>query len=84
MPTVGQLLMELEEAAKAGDDRAGWERTSLKPYVEMFEKYVEGVMKESREVKKGVSRLFHLRRSFETKRFSFFRFIEAQSQSMEF
>ncbi|ORY92646.1 hypothetical protein BCR35DRAFT_298123 [Leucosporidium creatinivorum] len=54
VPTVGQLLMELEELARSGgsvgnggvDDKTGWEKTSLRPYVELFEKYVEGLVKE--------------------------------------
>ena len=44
VPTVGQLLMELEEASRAGDDKAGWERTSLRRYVEVFEAHVKGVV----------------------------------------
>ena len=65
MPTVGQLLMELEElslASASGDvvedkEKAaaapGWERTSLKPYVELFARYCKGLEKEVLRVKRG-------------------------------
>jgi DNA primase small subunit len=53
VPTVGQLLLELEAAARAGDDKAGWERTSLKPYIELFERHVEGILKDARGEKRG-------------------------------
>lgn len=52
--------MELEEATNVGDVKAGWEKTSLRPYVELFERHVEGILKEAREAKRGafVSFLF--------------------------
>lgn len=58
VPTVGQLLLELEELARSSpssvtDEKAGWERTSLKPYVEVFGKFVEGLVKSGVRVKKG-------------------------------
>jgi DNA primase small subunit len=57
VPTVGQLLRELNAAgAKAtGEGKAslGWEVTSLKPYVERFAQHVEGLMRETRDSKKG-------------------------------
>ena len=67
VPTVGQLLRELDEqAVDEGDERAGsyhseyyailldctyqsdWERTSLRPYVEMLDAHVRGLMQETR------------------------------------
>jgi DNA primase small subunit len=62
VPTVGQLLVELERApaTTAEDDKAkrvdDWEYTSLKPYVEMFERHVAGVMQDARATRKGMSR----------------------------
>lgn len=63
VPTVGQLLVELErvpaptteedkDKAKRMDD---WENTSLKPYVEMFERHVAAVLKDARRNKRGKS-----------------------------
>lgn len=31
----------------------GWEHTSLKPYVDMFEKHINGIMKDNMRAKKG-------------------------------
>lgn len=50
VPTVGQLLVELEELSQ-GDNpsaTAGWEQTSLRPYVELFNKHVEAVLRDAR------------------------------------
>ncbi|KAM0787717.1 hypothetical protein ACM66B_003776 [Microbotryomycetes sp. NB124-2] len=44
-PTVGQLLMELEHLARAGDEHAGWDKTSLRPYVEAFERHIAPLVK---------------------------------------
>ncbi|KAI5478617.1 DNA primase small subunit [Pseudohyphozyma bogoriensis] len=51
-PTVGQLLGELEEASRKGDNGAGWESTSLRPFVELMDRHVEGILKVTRAVKK--------------------------------
>ncbi|KAF9816857.1 hypothetical protein IEO21_03831 [Rhodonia placenta] len=54
VPTVGQLLRELDELAPAADSdavehhSADWERTSLKPYVEMMDRHVTALMDETR------------------------------------
>lgn len=53
VPTVGQLLRELDELAPAADSDAvehhsDWERTSLKPYVEMMDRHVTALMDETR------------------------------------
>jgi len=50
VPTVGQLLVELEELSKGDSPNpsAGWESTSLKPYVEIFQRHVEAVLKDAR------------------------------------
>jgi DNA primase small subunit len=55
VPTVGQLLMELEGVSSSGDDKAGWEKTSLRPYVELFERHIEGLVKLQNKVKQGES-----------------------------
>lgn len=73
VPTVGQLLQELDAAkAESGtEEHSGgssvpahsncelinalvidWERTSLKPYVDMLEKHAMGLMGEVRRVKR--------------------------------
>ncbi|BGP55421.1 hypothetical protein JCM8202_003749 [Rhodotorula sphaerocarpa] len=52
VPTVGKLLFELEELSRRGDTAADWGKTSLRPYVEVFERHAEAVAKErAREVK---------------------------------
>ncbi|KAK4047753.1 p48 polypeptide of DNA primase [Microbotryomycetes sp. JL201] len=45
VPTVGQLLMELEHLARDGDEQASWDKTSLKPYVEAFERHIAPLVK---------------------------------------
>lgn len=52
MPTVGSLLMELEQLAKDGDDKAGWEKTKLKPYVDLFKAHCDAVMKDAKRGKR--------------------------------
>ncbi|KAH8083529.1 hypothetical protein HD553DRAFT_296901 [Filobasidium floriforme] len=66
VPTVGQLLRELDRPAgnvavkgEDGQDEArklehDYERTSLKPYIDLFEKHVSAVMRDNREAKKVV------------------------------
>ncbi|ORX37791.1 hypothetical protein BD324DRAFT_623331 [Kockovaella imperatae] len=56
VPTVGELLNELDrippdsgEARKADD----YEHTSLKPYVDMFEKHVAAILRDSRGAKRA-------------------------------
>ncbi|KAI0821929.1 prim-pol domain-containing protein [Trametes gibbosa] len=64
VPTVGQLLRELDSAAMpaptamkeesggaAGEHHADWERTSLKPYVELLDKHVKALFEETRKSK---------------------------------
>ena len=49
---MGKLLLELEQLSRRGDLQADWGKTSLKPYVELFERHAEGVAKDrAREVK---------------------------------
>jgi len=50
VPTVGQLLVELEELSKGENPNpsAGWESTSLRPYVEVFQRHVDAVLKDVR------------------------------------
>ncbi|CEQ39037.1 SPOSA6832_00509, partial [Sporobolomyces salmonicolor] len=52
VPTVGKLLLELEQLARRGDTQADWGKTSLRPYVELFERHAEMVTKtRARETK---------------------------------
>ncbi|KAK0459156.1 prim-pol domain-containing protein [Desarmillaria tabescens] len=54
VPTVGQLLEELnhiEGKEESGDSDSDWQRTSLKPYVEMLDKHVASIMNDIRKVK---------------------------------
>lgn len=53
VPTVGKLLLELEELSRRGDTAADWGKTSLRPYVELFEKHAEAVAKEHTRGVKG-------------------------------
>lgn len=50
--------MELEQLARSGGNVGGaaetaWEKTSLRPYVELFERHVEGLVKEGVRGRKG-------------------------------
>lgn len=63
VPTVSQLLNELDKLApvpsgEGAEHHSDWERTSLKPYVDMLDKHVMGLMEETRKVKQkmGASR----------------------------
>lgn len=56
VPTVGKLLFELEELSRRGDTAADWGKTSLRPYVEVFERHAEAVAKERAREVKGESR----------------------------
>ncbi|KZT62405.1 prim-pol domain-containing protein [Calocera cornea HHB12733] len=59
VPTLGGLLYELNlsEQPKAEDGgdplRGDWERTSLKPYVEMLQKHAQELIRETREEKQS-------------------------------
>lgn len=44
--------MELEQLAKDGDDKAGWEKTKLKPYVDLFKAHCDAVMKDAKRGKR--------------------------------
>ncbi|KAJ7600693.1 hypothetical protein C8J56DRAFT_14989 [Mycena floridula] len=58
VPTVGQLLGELDRAMDGDDEmdenRSDWEKTSLKPYVEILDRHIAGLMEEVRKVKGDV------------------------------
>lgn len=45
VPTVGKLLVELEHLARRGDTHADWSKTSLAPYVAVFEQHAEDIVK---------------------------------------
>jgi len=55
VPTVGQLLQELDAGAiqdsAAEDIRSDWEKTSLKTYVELLDRHVKSIMNEVRQEK---------------------------------
>ncbi|KAH8113747.1 prim-pol domain-containing protein [Phellopilus nigrolimitatus] len=72
VPTVGQLLRELDELSSnampgvesetpgdGGPRHSDWERTSLKPYVEMLDMHVRGVMEEVRRRKREQGDVSH-------------------------
>ncbi|THH21135.1 hypothetical protein EW146_g368 [Bondarzewia mesenterica] len=50
VPTVGQLLRELDAAApeSGAEEHSDWEKTSLKPYVDMLERHAAELMNEVR------------------------------------
>jgi len=53
VPTVGQLLRELDAAVSSeGEHHSDWEKTSLKPYVELLERHAMGLMDEVRRIKR--------------------------------
>ncbi|KAI8974875.1 prim-pol domain-containing protein [Trametes punicea] len=59
VPTVAQLLRELDSLAPAengsgGEHHSDWERTSLKPYVDMLDKHVMGLLEETRKMKQKI------------------------------
>jgi len=53
VPTVGKLLLELEMLARRGDTAAEWSKTSLRPYVELFERHAENIVKAKTREKKS-------------------------------
>ncbi|KAH7878270.1 prim-pol domain-containing protein [Lentinula edodes] len=53
VPTVGQLLAELDTArsdTSGGERRDDWQRTSLKPYIDMFEEYANHVQEKQTKI----------------------------------
>ncbi|KAK7472921.1 p48 polypeptide of DNA primase [Stygiomarasmius scandens] len=56
VPTVGQLLRELDtignNSENGSEHHSDWERTSLKPYVDMLDKHAQGLMNEVRREKR--------------------------------
>ncbi|KZV88111.1 DNA primase catalytic subunit [Exidia glandulosa HHB12029] len=54
VPTVGQLLSELD---RLDGVPGGWEKTSLKPYVEMLERHAQGIIQEARQGRKAAQSL---------------------------
>lgn len=54
VPTVGNLLRELDNVKGLEEGKeANWEHTSLKKYVDMFEKHINAVIKDNTRAKKG-------------------------------
>ncbi|KAI0728456.1 prim-pol domain-containing protein [Fomitopsis betulina] len=57
VPTVGQLLRELDEvgantSSEGAERHSDWQRTSLKPYVDMLDRHVAALMDEVRRGKR--------------------------------
>jgi DNA primase small subunit len=50
VPTVTQLLQEIDEWEGEDSEKKmqDWEKTSLKPYVDYFRKFVAGLMEEEK------------------------------------
>ncbi|KAF8893864.1 DNA primase catalytic subunit [Infundibulicybe gibba] len=66
VPTLAQLLRELDAAIKTDDeagDQAGdhrsedWEKTSLKPYIEFLDKHNLRIMEQARRDKRGTGQM---------------------------
>lgn len=57
VPTIGQLLRELEElpAAAGRDTTLDWNKTSLAPYIDMLEKQSDQIMAETRRFKREMN-----------------------------
>ncbi|KAJ6558524.1 hypothetical protein DFH09DRAFT_532977 [Mycena vulgaris] len=53
VPTVNQLLAELDSVAESAEHHSDWERTSLKQYVDMLDKHNLRIMEEVRKEKRG-------------------------------
>lgn len=54
VPTVGMLLRELDKVKiEEGGRETNWEHTSLKPYVDMFDKHINAVIKDNTRGKEG-------------------------------
>ncbi|KAF7321456.1 DNA primase [Mycena kentingensis (nom. inval.)] len=57
VPTVDQLLTELDDdhemAVEGQESRSDWERTSLKPYVDMFDRHNQRIMDQARKERRG-------------------------------
>ncbi len=55
VPTVQELLAVIDswkgEEEEGGKGIADWEKTSLKPYIEQFRHFVNGLMKDEKDVK---------------------------------
>lgn len=49
VPTVAQLLRELDVAGEGAD----WEKTSLKPYVEMLDRHTIALMEDVRKTRRA-------------------------------
>ncbi|KAI6019960.1 prim-pol domain-containing protein [Pisolithus orientalis] len=52
VPTIGQLLRELNSSTSTGEG-AGWEKTSLKPYVDLLDRHTMGILEEVRIMKRN-------------------------------
>ncbi|KAJ7251816.1 hypothetical protein B0H12DRAFT_1234082 [Mycena haematopus] len=53
VPTVNQLLSELDTVAENAEHHSDWERTSLKPYVDMLDRHNQRIMDEVLKDKRG-------------------------------
>ncbi|PFH52041.1 hypothetical protein AMATHDRAFT_140971 [Amanita thiersii Skay4041] len=60
VPSVGQLIAELDALGRSevdvgGEPQADWEKTSLKPYVDMMDQLALRLMNETRKEKRDIS-----------------------------
>lgn len=56
VPTVGMLLRELDKVkSEDGTKETNFENTSLKPYIDTFEKHINAIVKDNAKAKKGQS-----------------------------
>ncbi|EJD52249.1 prim-pol domain-containing protein [Auricularia subglabra TFB-10046 SS5] len=53
VPTVNELLAELDRAESAGVKGAGWKNTSLAPYVEMLDRHAQRLMQDTLLLRKA-------------------------------
>jgi DNA primase small subunit len=56
VPTVQSLLAEIDAWKEEGEEKgaksiADWEKTSLKPYIDQFRQFVNGLIKDERDVR---------------------------------
>ncbi|KAJ8520310.1 hypothetical protein ONZ45_g2848 [Pleurotus djamor] len=63
VPTLGKLLKELDALHTAGssdpptEQHTDWEKTSLKPYVDMLDKHCAAIMNENRKIRRSTADL---------------------------
>lgn len=53
VPTISTLLSELETTSTNDPHHSDWERTSLKPYVDILERHSKAIIADQREAREG-------------------------------